>query len=250
MVRIVGHRGARNLWPENSLTGFRNLLELGADAVEFDIHQTSDGGLVVIHDPLLDRTTHATGPVGARTTAELTAIPLRDSGDRIPRLNDVLELYRESAIEFHIEIKTDAVGNAYEGLEARALAAIERLGLGRRAMLTCFAPQVLETVRRLSPDTRVLASLDRRSCEMLGGLDRAVARVAGIPGCIVAIEKSLLALTLPTWLEAFGSDRVGAWVPNDEADIAYWLAQPIRQITTDRPDLAAALRTKSAGASR
>ena len=63
MVFIAGHRGARDLWPENSLLGFRNLCGLGADAVEFDIHQSADGELVVIHDPLLDRTAHDSGPV-------------------------------------------------------------------------------------------------------------------------------------------------------------------------------------------
>ena len=81
MVLIAGHRGARDLWPENSLLGFRNLCGLGVDAVEFDIHQSVDGGLVVIHDPLLDRTTHDSGPVGVRTLRQLTATRLRDAGD-------------------------------------------------------------------------------------------------------------------------------------------------------------------------
>ncbi len=38
MTFITGHRGARNLWPENSLQGFRNVLALGVDAVEFGRH--------------------------------------------------------------------------------------------------------------------------------------------------------------------------------------------------------------------
>jgi glycerophosphoryl diester phosphodiesterase len=40
----------------------------------------------------------------------------------------------------------------------------------------------------------------------------------------------------------FSPDRIGAWVSNDEADLAYWLNQPIRQITTDRPDIALRVR--------
>ena len=47
MTKIVGHRGARNIWPENSLTGFRNVLALNVDAVEFDVHLTDAGELVV-----------------------------------------------------------------------------------------------------------------------------------------------------------------------------------------------------------
>jgi ABC-type molybdate transport system permease subunit len=62
-VAIIGHRGARNLWPENSLDGFRRTRALGIEGVEFDVHIARDGELVVIHDPTLERTTEGTGRV-------------------------------------------------------------------------------------------------------------------------------------------------------------------------------------------
>lgn len=243
MVFIAGHRGARDLWPENSLLGFRNLRGLGVDAVEFDIHQSVDGSLVVIHDPLLDRTAHDTGPVGVRTLKQLTAIRLREAGEEcIPTLDAVLDVYSDSPLELHIEIKTDAFGNPYPGIEGRLIEAVKRRGLERRAVLTCFVPDVIATLRRLSPQARVLASLDRRSAEMMGGISPAFDRLAAIPDCIVAVEKSLLTLTLPLALKVFGRERLGAWVTNEPQDIAHWLAQPVRQITTDRPDLAVNIR--------
>ncbi|MBR0830244.1 glycerophosphodiester phosphodiesterase [Bradyrhizobium manausense] len=245
MVFIAGHRGARNLWPENSLTGFRNLCKEGVDAVEFDVHQSADGGLVVIHDPLLDRTAFDSGPVGERSLRRLTATRLRDAGDEcIPTLGEVLDVFSETTLELHIEIKTDALGNPYSSLEARLIDEIKRRGLERRAVITCFVPGVIATVRRLWPEARVLASLDRRSAEMMGGIACALAQFAAIPGCIVAVEKSLLALTLPLALQMLGSERLGAWVINEPEDITYWLAQPVRQITTDRPDLAVSIRRK------
>ncbi|MDF2812418.1 MAG: glycerophosphodiester phosphodiesterase, partial [Microvirga sp.] len=97
MVKIIGHRGARDLWPENSLEGFRKLIELGVEGVEFDVHQTRDNEIVVIHDPTLDRTTHGSGPVGEKTFTELQAITLRNSRERIPSLDDVLNVLGESA---------------------------------------------------------------------------------------------------------------------------------------------------------
>ena len=243
MVFIAGHRGARDLWPENSLLGFRNLCGLGVDAVEFDIHQSVDGSLVVIHDPLLDRTTHDTGPVGVRTLKQLTAMRLREAGKEcIPTLDAVLDLFSDSPLELHIEIKTDAFGNPYQGIEGRLVDAVKRRGLQRRAVLTCFVPGAVETVRRLCPEARVLVSLDRRSAEMMGGISPALDRLAAIPDCIVAVEKSLLSLTLPLALKVLGSERLGAWVTNEPQDIAHWLAQPVRQITTDRPDLAVTIR--------
>lgn len=243
MVFIAGHRGARDLWPENSLLGFRNLCGLGIEAVEFDIHQSVDGGLAVIHDPLLDSTTHDTGPVGARTLKQLTATRLREAGEEcIPTLDAVLDVFIDSPLELHIEIKTDAFGNPYPGIEGRLVDAVKRRRLERRAVLTCFVPGAIETVRRLCPQARVLVSLDRRSAEMMGGISPALDRLAAIPDCIVAVEKSLLTLTLPLALKVLGRERLGAWVTNEPQEIAYWLAQPVRQITTDRPDLAVNIR--------
>jgi len=82
MVKIIGHRGARDLWPENSLDGFRRTRDLGVDGVEFDVHVTRDNELVVIHDATLDRTTEGRGPVAWRTSAELAKTRLHNAGER------------------------------------------------------------------------------------------------------------------------------------------------------------------------
>ncbi len=159
MVNIVGHRGARNLWPENSLLGFRNTAALPIEAVEFDVHQTSDNGLVVIHDPMFERTAEATGWVGVRTTKEVSAVTLRDSGgERVPTLDQVFDVYQDTAFELHIELKTDHLGRPYPGMEARILDLVRRRKLEDRAILTCFAPEVLETIRKIWPKGRILAS--------------------------------------------------------------------------------------------
>ena len=71
-MKVIGHRGASAQSPENTMAAFRAAIELGADGIEFDVHLTSDGQLVVIHDAMLDRTTSGSGPV-FETTAE--AIP-------------------------------------------------------------------------------------------------------------------------------------------------------------------------------
>src|SRR6185503_5087254 len=119
-VSIIGHRGARNLWPENSLDGFERTRALGIEGVEFDVHVARDGALVVIHDPTLERTTEGQGPVADRTAAELAATKLRDGGGAgVPTLDQVLDVFAGSAIELHIEIKTDANGRPYPGLEQR-----------------------------------------------------------------------------------------------------------------------------------
>ena len=168
----------------------------------------------------------------------------------VPSLEAVLDVYAGTPIELHVEIKTDALGRAYEGLEKRLLDVIGRRKLEQQAIVTSFVPEILETVRQLSPPQRVLASLDRRSAELFGGLPAALDRFAVIGNCMVAVEKGLLADSLELCLRRVGGEFLGAWVPNDADDIARWLARPIRQITTDRPDVALGLRKGSGRASR
>jgi glycerophosphoryl diester phosphodiesterase len=66
---IIAHRGDSANWPENTLPAFRAALDVGADLIELDVQMTRDGEVVVIHDPVLDRTTSGKGKVGERTLA-------------------------------------------------------------------------------------------------------------------------------------------------------------------------------------
>ena len=71
MIGIIGHRGAPQEAPENTLLSFRRALELGVVAVELDVQLTRDGRLMVIHDETLERTTNGRGRVLDFTLAEL-----------------------------------------------------------------------------------------------------------------------------------------------------------------------------------
>ena len=62
-MQVIGHRGAAALAPENTWASFDRALSIGADAIETDVHSTSDGELVLIHDKNLSRTTDGSGVV-------------------------------------------------------------------------------------------------------------------------------------------------------------------------------------------
>ena len=237
MVHIIGHRGGRNLWPENSLSGFRKLAQMPVDGVEFDIHLTRAGELLVIHDPTLERTTDADGLVADLHPGEIRTVRLKESdGETIPTLEEVLAVFKDTSLELHIELKTNADGTPYEGLAAKAAAAVDRLDLAKRSILTSFHPDVLVDIRKVAPHIRTLSSFDSRSAERLGLINGL--KLLNECSDIIAVEKSLLAAQWEQITELVPVDRLGAWVPNDIGDLEYWLAKPIRQITTDRPDLA------------
>ncbi len=247
MMKIIAHRGARNLWAENSLGGFRKTAELAVDAVELDLHLSRDGEIIVIHDPLLDRTTDGHGPVSDMTADALSRVRLRDTIDEtVPTLAQVLDVFQPTGLELELEMKMDARGRAYPGLIEKTAALVEARAMVDRVRLTCFVPEVLEEVRAKAGQFRRLASLDRRAAEMLGGPDRAIQRFLDLD-CTIAIERTLLELEFDRCHGAIGTERLGVWVPNTPGELDYWLRQPVGQLTSDRPDVALDLRQQISG---
>lgn len=107
---VIAHRGNRAFTAENTLESLRQAVELGADAIEFDVRLTRDGVPVVIHDSSVDRTTDGAGPVSAFTFEELQSLDAaagRGSRSpeplRIPSLEQVLDAFRYTPLV--IEIK-------------------------------------------------------------------------------------------------------------------------------------------------
>ncbi|BEI82731.1 hypothetical protein CcaverHIS002_0305990 [Cutaneotrichosporon cavernicola] len=62
-IECWGHRGASAFLPENTLASFRAAIKEGAVGIESDVHMTSDGVVLMFHDPTLDRTTNGTGTI-------------------------------------------------------------------------------------------------------------------------------------------------------------------------------------------
>lgn len=104
-MKLMGHRGARDRAPENTLRSFTALLASNISVVEFDIHQSADGIWVVHHDETLDRTTTSTGELAKKTWTELSQVCTKE-GDPLPQLSDVLSLFKDTQFELQIEIKS------------------------------------------------------------------------------------------------------------------------------------------------
>ncbi len=247
MTLITGHRGARNLWPENSLTGFRNAVTLGVDAIEFDVHLTRAGELVVIHDATLERTAEAFGPVQELSAEARRATLLKGTHEAVPTLGEVLEVLAPHAgIDLHVEIKIDETGRPYPGIAARVAAELARFGVGERSYLTSFDTSVLEDCRLHAPAVSRLVSVNAAWAEKQGGLGAFIERVDGLVE-IVAIHHALMEAEWDLIRTRLPLDRLCAWTLNDEPAIRHWLNRGIGSLTSDSPDLALRLRADVAG---
>ncbi|MCA1368630.1 glycerophosphodiester phosphodiesterase [Bradyrhizobium sp. BRP14] len=242
MTKIIGHRGARNLWPENSLTGFRHAIELGVDAIEFDVHLTDSGELLVIHDAMLDRTARATGPVRRLTPKARATTRLRDADEAIPTLADVLAvLAPEERLHLHVEIKVDETGTPYPNISRRVAEELQRFGVDNRAHLTSFDTSVLADCRSHAPHVARLVSVNADWAARQGGLAAFLAAVDDLVE-VVAVHHELMAVEWELIRSTMPLKRLCVWTVNEEAEIRYWLNRGIGHLTSDRPDLALRLR--------
>ncbi len=110
-ILVVGHRGAKAFYPENTMLSFQKAIELGVDGIEMDINMTKDGQLVVIHDNTVDRTTNGTGKVVDFTLRELKELDAGShfsseyAGERIPTFEEFLDLVKNKKLLLNVEIK-------------------------------------------------------------------------------------------------------------------------------------------------
>lgn len=99
-VLVVAHRGAWRNAMENSLPAIENAIQMGVDIIEIDVQRTSDGHIVLMHDPTLDRTTNGNGKVGDWSLDSIKTLKLRNnSGDLtdevVPTLEEALLLGKD-----------------------------------------------------------------------------------------------------------------------------------------------------------
>jgi hypothetical protein len=135
-LQVIGHRGGNDWAPENSLAGLNHSFQIGAGAVEFDVHFSSDQVPVVMHDVTLDRTTNCTGAVEKYTYAQLRHC-LDKSGDPVPNLYEALALVARAGGEAYVHVK-----QADNAAQARSIvAALNRYGLNDGRSATTIADQ-------------------------------------------------------------------------------------------------------------
>ena len=149
--QLIAHRGGPAYEPENTLSAFRNAIEVGADWIEMDIQRTQDGVLVVIHDETVDRTTDGTGKVEHLTLEQIRTLDA-GNGEQVPTFEEVIALAREARVGLLTEAKSAYL---YPGIEAEMVEALIEAGYVQETVIQSFEPGALETIQRINPDIQV-----------------------------------------------------------------------------------------------
>jgi glycerophosphoryl diester phosphodiesterase len=269
---IQGHRGARGLFPENTLEGFVATAALGVTRFELDVGLTADGVAVVHHDPKLnpdiarDASGHwLTGPgpairlltfaalsqydVGRLRPGSATAGLFPDQqpidGARVPRLASVLDALPDA--RFTVEIKTDPAHPDWTATPAElagaTLAAIDAAAAVGRVVVEAFDWRVQRHIRATRPDIK-LAWLTRPKVALNAPLWWGREAPASIPDAIAAEGGGIWA---PYYADLTQADIQAAralgvpvlpWTVNAPGDMQRLIDWGVDGLITDRPDLA------------
>ena len=148
----IGHRGARDLAPENTVAGLLAGISAGADGVEFDVQCTKDGHLVLFHDDTLTRITGVRGLLVKCTLAQLRELNAggyfgpQYAGELIPTLDEAIERLPAGCF-LNIEAKRKKLLS--DGLERGIAEAVRRHNLYDRVIVSSFNPVALWRIGRI-----------------------------------------------------------------------------------------------------
>ncbi|MEP9381525.1 glycerophosphodiester phosphodiesterase [Nocardioides cheoyonin] len=149
----IGHRGASEEAPEDTLPSERRSARLGSDYLELDLHLTADGVPVVLHDDTVDRTTDGTGPVSDLTLAQVERLDAgswfsaRYAGTRVPTFEQVLRFAKRSGADLMPELKAGWDRSQV----AIVVDLVKRYGLESRTVFQSFDPKALAYADDLDP---------------------------------------------------------------------------------------------------
>jgi len=255
---VIAHRGGAGLWPENTLYAFQRASAMGVHVLETDMHSTADGSLVLIHDPMVDRTTNGSGRVNHLTLSQIKALdagyhwsgdggssfPFRGQGITVPTVGEVFSAFPEIRINVDIKQARPSVAEQFCRL-------ILDFGMVERVMVASFNSSILREFRRLCP--AVVTSAGRSEVRLFYALSLLSPRAAFLPtGCyalqVPVSRKGLRVITRRFLVSArLRNLQVHAWTVNTGPQMEWLLRLGVDGIVTDYPDRLLALLGRRPG---
>ena len=246
----IAHQGGNKIYPDESLLAFTNAINMGIQVIEFDIHRTKDGIIVINHDQTIDRLTNGTGLIREMSWVELQQVdgaynwspdgltyPYRDKGIKILSLIEMMDAFPQQL--YDIEIKQHD-----PPLEKDLCDLLRKYGVAAdQAIVASFRDETLARFHDICPEVAislpvtqgtVLYILSRVGLERLLPLDAVVAQLP------TTFSTILGQLELDRrYIEAFakGDRQVWVWTVNDSIEMKRLVKMGAHGIITDRPDI-------------
>jgi len=220
----IGHRGAKGHVTENTIPSFLKALELGAKAIELDVHVCATGELVVIHDFTVDRVTNGTGEVHKLTLTELQSLEVT-GGYSIPTLDAVIDAVGKQCF-VNIEMKGRHTAQPVSNFIERYVA--ENGYHYNDVIVSSFQREELEAMCAINPNVP-LGILTQASIHQAWQWAEEFNAVALHPHFSLLTESNVVKAKEAGY-------KIYTWTVNEPEDIARVKALGVDGIITDYPD--------------
>lgn len=137
---LIGHRGTRVGYDENTIGAFEKAINSGANIIEFDIRKTKDEKLIVFHDDNVDRMTKNSGKIKEYTLVEIKNIRTIREGEKIPLFKEVLSRFRYIT-DFMVELKV-------KGIKEEVINIIKKQDLIKETIISSRNFSLLSNIRK------------------------------------------------------------------------------------------------------
>lgn len=229
-TQVFGHRGASGYAPQNTLPAFELAVEMGCDGIELDVHLTTDGHLVIIHDDDVSGTTDGSGEVSEMSLADAKALDAGSwfdaefAGVRIPTLDEVFESVGDKLF-VNVEIK-----GMTEGIEQATADCIRKHKMSKRVIISSFNPNILRKFSQVAPDMPIGYLYAPQIPPEVTQL------MMGVPHQARHPYHEMIDQTYMTQAQTFGY-KVNTWTVNDADRAVELKALGVDVIMTDIPDV-------------
>jgi glycerophosphoryl diester phosphodiesterase len=250
-VLNIAHRGGSDLAPEHTLLAYQHAIAVSADVLELDVHASSDGELMLMHDYKVDRTTDGSGKIAELSFADLRALdaafhfrrpgestyPWRGRGLQIPTLDEVLDAHPQGC--FTMEFKSSD-----HALIDPVIAAFDSRGIADRAVFSSFDDILIQELRARRPD--LITSMGMGEMLRFATAEDLDARRRSL-GRGTVIQAPWEELTQTMVLDAHTLERlVQPWTVNDPTVMELMISYGVDGIITDDPARLAVILDPSA----
>ncbi len=244
-TRIASHRGGTLEYGDSTPAGFSATAGMPLEEVEFDLHPTSDGAIIVHHDATLDRTTDRTGAIAALTESEVCRATINGSGGAHPlTLAALCAIFRDSAVDFRCEIKPGPDGRPYAGFVPKVVAALQGQAMLHRTTFSSFQIATMDDLAQATDRPRLWLVSPPVLHQLGPAAVIELSRTHLVPEIGVHVDTAdagLMGRVLDAGLE------FGVWAAHGAAQIDKALDLGVKVFTTDRPSLAIARRGAKPG---
>lgn len=220
---------------------------MGADGFELDVQLTSDDQIVVIHDGSVNRTTNGTGRIAELSLAELkrldagswfnSAKPRRGkpqyAGERIPTLNEVLDLARRHNSTVYIELKFTR--DSRPGLEERVIKLVDEYELSGNVVIESFSLESIKRVKEIATGFRTAALFGRTLTAPRRSLRKMIESAIESRADEIALDKTLLTARVVATATEAGLPVI-AWTVNSRLYLKHCIKLGLKGIITNYPD--------------